>query len=146
MTDVKTTLVALENTLKSLTKRPVRILDTNPTAIDKDVLYIVGPAPNDVNIKHQMSTSSTITFPIHIYAIVHVKDVSRQRDIGENVYESFSEADRVMDLIHNRARNWRKIADMNVSGYKYGTASWVVNTKVFTAYEIIFTVKGFIDD
>lgn len=146
MSDVKTTLIILKEKLESMTGRPVYILDTNPTAIDKDVIYIVAPGPGDVYTKHYMSTSSLIRFPIHIYSIVHVKDVTRQKDIEENIYTSYKEADNILNKVHNRCRNWRRIGTMNVANYSYGVSSWVVNTKVFTAYEIIFRLKGILDD
>lgn len=146
MTDVKTTLISLRNTIAEICKVPVYVLDSNPAAIDPKVIYIVAPGPGDVYTRHMIGSSSWVNFPIHIYSVVHVKDVNRQKDIVENVFTAYNAVDNILDKVHNRAKNWRKIADMNVYKYHHGITSWTVNTKVYTAYEIVFYVKGILDD
>ena len=147
MSEVHTTLIILKNHIHTITGLPVYILDSEPAAIDSNVIYIVSPEGTTVNRTHMIGTSSFLDYTVTIYQVKHIQDITRQKDIKDNIVETYSSAEESMlGRCFDRFKGYKRIGTANIYECNYGTATWVVNTKLYTSYELTLSIKDIVDD
>lgn len=136
MTNIEPFIINLKNKVESEFNVPVVVLESVPSAIDEGVIFIVTPTENEIDVKPYISTNCKMSFPIHIYEVVHVQNVARQNDIQANIITTQFKADSTLHKIFGRINSSRNIAGVNIVDMDFGTTSWVVDTKIYTAYRI----------
>ena len=82
-----------------------------------------------------------VSYDIHIYEVVHKVDVSRQRDIGDNVNLALDTCNNTLGRVFDFVKGNRRIACANFDEARFYIDTWVVNTTVYTSYNIKVSIK-----
>lgn len=146
MTEINVILINLAHKIREQTNKRVFIMDAIPATVQQDCIYIVAPSSHGISTKHMMGGGSFASYRIAIYEITHVMDANRQEYLDSNIGSTYNKVDSLLHKCFDGFKKDKKIFTANIYRTEYGTSSWVVNTKVYTAYNVTLYIKDIIED
>lgn len=137
MAEVKVTLEAILNTIKTTLGIPVYLVDELPNVFKLNCAYVL--APKTVHQQFLISSGTLQDFSVRVIIPTHEMDSNRYSDIGNNIRKSL---DQINMMLSNTFKRMRIVGTGNIYEVDYEISLWESNSRIYAASEIVLSIKS----
>lgn len=137
MAEVKVTLEAILNTIKTTLGIPVYLVDELPNVFKLNCAYVL--APTTVHQQFLISSGTLQDFSVRVIIPTHEMDSNRYSDIGNNIRKSL---DQINMMLSNTFKRMRIVGTGNIYEVDYKISLWESNSRIYAASEIVLSIKS----